>query len=209
MDTTKKLKLTAYQKQVLIGTLLGDASLQWSESKARTTCRVRFVQKNKAYIDHLSHVFSPFVATPPQLRKDADVWYFNTRQYASFRFYGLLFYDKTTNKKIIPRSIQRWLTPVSVAYWFMDDGSAKWRNQSSGVRFCTDCFEEEDVRRLAKALALAFGVKTSVVRARQSLRIEVSGQGDNGFRFGRAILPHILPEMRDKVPPRWLQAGEE
>ena len=193
-------KLTRLQKEVLYGILLGDGSLQWNETK--TTCRLRYTQKNYEYIMHVYEIFRDFTETPPKLNKTTKVWYFNTLQFGLFRFYHHQFYNKLGNKRI-PRLIHRWLTPRTVAYWFMDDGSAKDRKTSSGVRFCTDCFNNADVKFLAKQLGLCFKVETTTFKQKNKLRISVSGKKDNGKLFGEQILPYIIPEMRYKVPPRW------
>lgn len=192
--------LTPLQKEVLYGILLGDGSLQWNETK--TTCRLRYTQKNSEYIMHVYEIFRDFTETAPKLNKETQVWYFNTLQFGLFRFYRQQFYDKLGNKRI-PPLIHRWLTSRTVAYWFMDDGSAKNRKTSSGVRFCTDCFNPADVKFLAKKLADCFQVETTTFKQRDKLRISVSGKENNGKRFGEKILPYIIPEMRYKVPPRW------
>jgi hypothetical protein len=193
-------KLTRLQKEILFGILLGDASLQWNEN--RTTCRLRYTQKNYAYIMHVYEIFKPFVKTPPSLCKQTEVWYFNTIQSPVFRFYRQQFYGKDEIKRI-PRLIHRWLTPRTIAYWFMDDGSAKDRKTSSGVRFCTDCFTKDDVRFLAQKLSQVCNTQTSTYKQRDSLRIYVSGKKGNGKIFGEKLLPYIIPEMLYKVPPKW------
>lgn len=192
-------KLTRLQKEVLFGVLLGDGNLQWNENK--TTARLRLGQSNYAYCMHLYEIFKPFVATPPKQNKEG-VWYFNTLQYPMFRFYAQQFYGKNGIKRV-PRLIHRWLTPRAVAYWFMDDGSAKDRNTSTGVRFCTDGFTHQDTKRLAKALSRVYNINTTTSRQRTSLRVYVSGRGTNAFRLRDQILPYIIPEMIYKVPPRW------
>jgi len=32
------------------------------------------------------------------------------------------------------------MSDLSLAYWFMDDGSSKWKNKVLALRFYTDCF---------------------------------------------------------------------
>lgn len=193
-------KLTRLQKEVLVGILLGDGSLQWNENK--TTCRLRYTQKNYAYIMHIYEIFRPFVTTPPKLNKKTHVWYFNTIQSPVFRFYRHQFYTVDGMKRI-PRLIHRWLSARSVAYWYMDDGSKKDNNTSTGVRFCTDNFSKEDVKRLAETLAQVYNTKTSTFKQRNTQRIYVSGAKDNGLVFGRKLLPYIIPEMTHKVPQKW------
>jgi len=64
----KNLQLSKIQKEILIGTLLGDSSLQ-TYSKNRNTNRLRFLPKlnQKEYIDHLYEIWKNWVLTPPKI----------------------------------------------------------------------------------------------------------------------------------------------
>ena len=48
---------------------------------------------------------------------------FKTISLAQFLFYHHQFYKD--NIKKVPKLIHPWLTPISLAYWYMDDGSIK------------------------------------------------------------------------------------
>ena len=56
--------MTKFQKSVLIGTLMGDASTR--TSKTRTTYGIRYLQGevNYDYLMHLYDIFKEFVGTP-------------------------------------------------------------------------------------------------------------------------------------------------
>ena len=107
--SSKKLKrfekLTKLQCSVLVGILLGDASLQ-TESNGRTyRLRVSQSEHHKEYVFHLYEIFQNFTTSPPKQyvftdprnpRKHYIRWSFSTTQQACFRFYGHQFY---TGKK--------------------------------------------------------------------------------------------------------------
>ena len=63
-------------------------------------------------------------------------------------------------KKKIPKLIHRWLNPISIAYWFMDDGSLKWKNKSKAVRICTDNFNKKEVEQCVAILNNKFNLFT-------------------------------------------------
>lgn len=195
-------KLTRLQKEVLFGILLGDASLQWNEKK--TLCRLRFTQKDKEYCMHIYEIFREFVNTPPQQNKKTGVWYFNSLLSPVFRFYCHQFYTKDGVKKI-PRLIHRWLTPRTIAYWYMDDGSVKDMKTSSGVRFCTDCFSKQEVMLLSQIMTCKFGLKTSIFKQRNTHRLYISGTGNTPFIFANLIRPYLLVCQRisQKIPSKW------
>ena len=78
-----------------------------------------------------------------------------------------LFYTSTTGKKIIPSNISDLLTPVSLAYWIMDDGSFT----GSGLKLHTNAFSIEELNILKEALEKNFGlIATIQVSNREKLQ---------------------------------------
>jgi ubiquinol-cytochrome c reductase cytochrome b subunit len=84
---------------------------------------------------------------------------FKTWTFSSFNFYRDFFYveaNPLTGEKarqIIPHNIEEYLTPLVLAAWIMDDGTAS----SYGLRLCTHCFSLEDHQILIKALHSRYG----------------------------------------------------
>lgn len=133
------------QKDLLVGTLLGDGNLQ-TETKGRTW-RYRALQKleHKEYLLHKYDIMKPFCTSPPIYSETFDTrtqktykrLYFNTivsneLKTPNNKHYGNLFYKfdtnylvSLTNKMIkdVPDTIELFLTPRAIAYWYMDDGS--------------------------------------------------------------------------------------
>ena len=198
-------RLTLEQREVLVGILLGDANLQ-TESNGRTyRLRVTQAEQNKDYLFALYELFKPLVNTPPKLyvyRPDKRTnnssrrWTFATTQHGCFRFYGKQFY--VDGKKRVPPIIDKWLTPRSLAYWYMDDGAQKWRGRSLGVRLCTDGFGSNEVRKLATILSTKYELKTSLQAKGSGLRIYISSISYGNLRH--VIYPYLLPSMLYKFP---------
>ena len=142
------------QKQVLIGTLLGDGHLETRNDGK--TYRFKFAQSNlhKAYLFHVYHVFRNLTLTAPK-QKANGMWYFNTISSACFRPYAEQFYG---SEKGVPQLIDQWLTPKVLAYWYLDDGSMKSK-QSKGVLFNTHSFTLSDIERLCEILQSKFELK--------------------------------------------------
>lgn len=197
--------LTVEQREVLVGFLLGDANLQ-TESNGRTyRLRVTQAEQNRDYLFALYELFKPFVNTPPRLytyspdKRTNNIsrrWTFATTQHGCFRFYGKQFY--VDGKKRVPPIIDKWLTPRSLAYWYMDDGAQKWKGRSLGVRLCTDGFVPDEVRKLAAILARKYDLKTSLQAKGNGLRIYISSLSYGNLR--RVIYPYLLPSMLYKFP---------
>lgn len=214
IEYKKTLKLNAIQKEILVGTLLGDATISKSGSIA---LNVKFEQKlaNKEYVNHLYEIFEPYVGTPPRVRnitgggaKDRRSIWFRTYRHIDFKFYYDLFYRKTNQKngadlrkRRVPKLIHRFLTPRALAYWFMDDGSYyynKSKNSKNKVYyFNTQSFSYEDIKILKKALKLNFNFDTNIYKDRRYYLLYIQPQSKDDFI--NVIKPFILETFDYKL----------
>jgi len=85
----------------------------------------------KEYVHHLYELFKERILTPPykkeRISKSGNLnitWRFQTIADPELNFlYKLFFEPFSDNKKHFPEDlIKNHLTPVGLAYWFMDDG---------------------------------------------------------------------------------------
>ncbi len=212
------MTLTRQQKDLLVGTLLGDGNLQ-TETRGRTW-RYRAIQKveHKDYLFHKYEIMKEFCSTEPRLGETKDVrtnktykrWMFSTTTHNFFRFYGNLFYtyNNKTQKMVkeVPVEIEKFLTPAAVAYWYMDDGSLKSLGKSNAMRICTESFSDDGVRRLERALKNLYGIeathtqKNIILNGKKipvGLRIAINEKPSAAFR--ELIKPHLVDCMRYKV----------
>lgn len=191
------LKLTPHQRNVLIGLLLGDAHLETQNSGRTFRLKIEYSIKHSEYAHHIYELFREWTNTPPRLKDDAthrNIW-FQTVSHPAFRFYGHQFYKN--RKKCVPKLIHRYLSNISIAYWFMDDGSVKSR-ESKGILFNTQGFPKEDVARLVETMQKMFHLKASERKQDDGLQIYVSGESYEQFR--KIVDPYIHPSMRYKIP---------
>lgn len=212
------MTLTQQQKDLLVGTLLGDGNLE-TETRGRTW-RYRAVQKveHKDYLFHKYEIMKDFCSAEPQLSKVEDVrtnktyerWMFSTQVHSSFRFYGNMFYtyNEKTRKMVkdVPIQIEKFLTPAAVAYWYMDDGSLKSFGKSNAMRICTESFSENGVFRLEKALKNLYDIEITHTQKNQilngkkvrvGLRISIPEKPSSAFR--ELIEPYLVECMKYKV----------
>jgi hypothetical protein len=195
------LKLSQEKREVLIGTLLGDAHLE-TQNRGRTY-RLKIEQSlnHQDYVQHLYEIFKPWVLTPPQKKKKScrghtswNYW-FQTVSHEAFRFYAHQFY--ADGKKLVPRLIHRWLTPCALSYWFMDDGSIKSR-QSKGIILNTQSYLPGDIRRLVDVLQDKFGLQSKPRKQKEGFQIYISGKSYETFR--ELVEPHLIDSMFYKLP---------
>lgn len=148
------LVLSQHMHELLVGTLLGDGSMQ--SLPAGRTWSYPAVQgaAQKEYLFHKYEILKDFCSTPPTeqeiqnaVGKKRTRWYFNTRRMGIFDYYGRLFYVPVETPtptrawvKCVPATIEDLLTPKVLAYWYMDDGDQKWRGRSRAFRISVNSF---------------------------------------------------------------------
>ena len=89
------LILSDLQREILIGVLLGDASISLRDGKPVYAVKFEQAIVNKKYINHLYIVFESFVGQIPLEYKNKFIW-FRTYTHSCFKFYYNLFYSKKT-----------------------------------------------------------------------------------------------------------------
>ncbi len=197
--TVRNLLLTETQKHMIVGSLLGDASIPIARYAKNN--RVFFVHgcKQLEYLQWKRDLLYPFIhSSTPIKRKPmgfgkngGGTFMYVTSTHPEFTGLRNLFYPH--GKKLVPKSIEALLSPLGIATWYMDDGTL---NSGRIPRLFTCAFSEEDVELLRRAL-LGFGVQSRIVRtSRAGLWIDVV----NPEMFWRVACPHIHSSMMYKIP---------
>ncbi len=200
----KNFKFDSKQKDIIIGTLLGDATI--ATRQGRPILRLKFEQqeKFKRYITHLYEEFKPFIGSPPAPRYNherTEVVSFWVATYTnpSFKYYYDLFYKKHFFfKKRVPKQIGKLMNARVLAYWFMDDGTCKKLKQGSiAYGLSTQGFPYEDQLLLVKALKQRFGLQVTINKSGKYYKLYISTRSSSDFRL--LVEPHILSVFRYKL----------
>jgi len=199
----KGLKLAEEQREILIGLILGDGHLE-TQNRGRTY-RLKIEQsiQHEKYVNWLYKNFKEWVLTPPRRKINYDKrfskstvsLYFNTISHASFRFYAQQFYKN--RKKVVPKQICRWLTPLSLAVWFMDDGSVKSNRHRSKI-INTQSFTKKEVGLLSVCLEKKFGIKSNL-RRQKGKDWQIYLLSETVGKFYQLVKTYILPCMRYRL----------
>lgn len=196
------LRVTQAQKEVITGVLLGDACLETQNVGRTYRLKIEQGEAHRAYVNHLYRIFRDWTLSPPRERsvrlgnKVFRNFCFSTLSFGGLRFFAHQFYRG--GRKVVPKLIHRWLTPMALAYWWMDDGSAK-SAQSKGVILNTQGFAVQDVGRLIAALKRNFALDAARRRQKEGWQIYISGLDYE--KFSALIDAHLIPQMRYKMPP--------
>ena len=190
--------LSQEQRSVLTGTLLGDASLPVHGRYPRLFIKHKAAHEALALFKY--EVFRDLISMPPhrfeqQLRgRGYPCVQFVTRTRPEFQPWRERFYRQ--HQKIVPADIDRDLSPLALAVWIMDDGSADY----AGLTIQTHSFSKEETCRLAAVLHRKYGLRTGIRPNRGSSILYVFAESMPRLRG--IVLPHVLPELAYKLTPR-------
>lgn len=205
-------KLSNYQKETLIGLVLGDASLDKGRLNSNVRVKFDYSKKHSAYAFHIAEVFRHWILTEPteRFRKNSDYvgLGFQTIRHSEFDYLKDLFL--LSNKKSVPQNLIRdYLTPVGLAYWFMDDGGKidYGKNKGKGIEFHTGGFSDNEVTIMVKELSEKFELNCWKAYNRKYPIIRISGKDFE--KVISLIKPYIIPEMSHKLPvPRKIKENK-
>src|ERR1022692_2027153 len=180
----RALQLTARERQVVIGTVLGDGYLM--STTAGHCLRLNHGIQQRAYVDWKYRELRRFVRTPP--RASGNAYYFRTVSHPLLTIYRNVFYVNAN--KVLPIGfLTRELQALGLAVWFMDDGSAD-RNQ---LRLNTQSFCCSELREFIGLLLGKFGVRATLNRDKRHYRLRIGSQSMQQLR--QLISEYFHPSM--------------
>ena len=195
-----------FQRQVLIGCCLGDISFNvFNTQKAR----IQMCQsvKYQEYLNHKYMIFKDLCSTPPVVKVN-DKYpsiYFNTVLSEELYDFSKLFFNEGIRG--VPQNIKDLLTPISLAFWFMDDGTSSYIAKRprqlfrrATIMMCTDRYSISEVELLVDALNTKFGIdchRVSSPSMNGRNRIYIGTK--SAQKFFDIVEPYIPPIMRYKI----------
>ncbi len=195
-DLKKSLKLSLNQRSILIGTLLGDGHLE-TQNKGRTyRLKIEHSIRQAFYVDWIYEQFIDWTRTGPKSKVKllgkvrVENYSFQTLSVGQFRFYAKSFYRNGVKR--VPSQIDKWLTPLALAVWFMDDGSAKSKLHRA-IILNTQGFKRVDIDILIKALKSKFGIEAQIRKQSDGLQILIVGK--NAEQFFIIVRRYVFPNF--------------
>lgn len=193
----RRLVLTPAQRSILVGTLLGDGHLDTQNGRKTFRLKIEHTHSQRFYTQWLYEQLQDWVRTPLASKSKSigtsvtiHDW-FQTLSVVQFRFYGLQFYDNAGHKRV-PKIIRRLLTPLAMAVWFMDDGSAKSKHHKAIV-LNTHSFSRRDITLLQQALSERYSIQSNIRAQKDGLQILITGA--DARKFMEIVRPYMLPQF--------------
>lgn len=214
--------------KLIVDFALGDGWIGYHHAGSKSPyLRIEHSQKQIFYAQHkeqrllnAEYELSSRLYTP-KTGKNVGKFYYqvNTRQHKDFDTARKWIYNK--NKKTIDRALLRNLDSESLAYLFMDDGSAKHsqyninkdksrtyfeRPKTHCYRLATMCFSYDENLLLLAWLKEKFDIIAKIERKYNSFGIIIFGT-ENKDKFRSTISPYITEDMLYKIQAPHTYAG--
>ena len=129
-----------------------------------------------------------------RIHKNGKIHYsylFKTYTFSSFNWIHDMFYDKNY-KKILPKNIEEYLTPLVLAIWFMNNGSIASKN--NGLKISAQSFTLQELEFLCTILYKNFGIFCKPLALFVIYIYE-----ESCYNFSYIIKPYMLQSMYYKL----------
>ena len=206
----KGLNLTKFQREIIVGTLLGDGHLETSDKGKTFRLKIEHSIKQKEYVEWLHNQFKELVhggiriwtrssKFPNGSTKISEKCGFTTFSLGFLRFYGQQFYQNGT--KMIPKMIEKLLTPNSIAIWFLDDGSFKSQKHRTFI-IHSHGYTKNELKIVQKCFA-KLGIKTRLHKQTREKGVfwRIYVLSESAEKFAEMVKPIInqIPSMKYKL----------
>ena len=185
-ELRQSLSLSADQKSILFGSLLGDGCLIENSSKSNYRLQFEQSQKQREYLFWKYESFKNFMLSEPRYLARTNSWKVRTVSHPDFSEIRERFYSD--RKKVLPADISFLKNPVALAVWYMDDGSY---NRGKGYILNTQNFTLSENVRLQKFLNSQFNMDVRLHRDRTYYRLFINRMSMERFKnlIGKEIHP--------------------
>jgi LAGLIDADG DNA endonuclease family len=196
------VELSLCVRAMLVGLMLGDISIQINPAGTAARLKFEWGDVNKEYAYYVYSLLQEYCLEIPrrQVRINAKgnivvTWCFQTVTHPAFIFLHQLFIVNGI-KCILPDILIHEITPVSLAFWFMDDGGS--HTSRYGLQLHTQGFLTHEVESLCTILRNRFDLDCWVKISKGKPTIVISGHSYDKF-FG-LVKEYIHVSMRRKFP---------
>lgn len=193
-----QIGLTEIQKQVILGKLFGDGSLHvYYDNSAQLQFSHKY--EHAAYVEYSNDMLGEVSA-----KKYATyISGFGTKMYKSWtRVTHSIFKEfnemvGSEDKQISKRFVEN-MSPITLAFWYMDDGSLVHnKKQRDRLQFSTCGFNKESCNNLSTGL-YKLGIASTITTHNEYNYINISA--DTTPILSKLIAPYVIPIMQYKLP---------
>lgn len=212
-------------RSLLLGMLIGDGCLKFkrhTKQNGEVSTYYEYViahsEKQREYIEHKLNIFHsimggkrPKVHTEDVKLKGYDKVH-NTcrfsRCHKSFKVLHKYLYSRN-NKKYITERVLSYLTPQSIAIWYMDDGCLSKSKDKTGKVYSIQCrlytyFSEEEADIVLKYFQDTWGISPTKSYYKKNDRWNIRFPVIESYKLEDLIHKYVIPSMQYKLPSNFV-----
>lgn len=190
MINNKTLKLLNNELfGICIGSMLGDGYVEKRGKNSRITWHHGFKQKD--YLEYKCSKFFKSGLSSGKRTQTSTGFIGRTYTKEGLTWFREKFY--VDRKKVVPKDISLFLSPIALAIWIMDDGS----NDRGGLRLHTESFKENERQLLLEALESKYSIKGSIISQNPYRVIRIDKDSVGIIR--EITKPYIIESLKYKL----------
>ncbi len=195
------ISLSKEQKSILYGTILGDGYLQKTGEK-NARLRLEHGGNQKEYllwkVEKLGKIFQGkpkyLERTHPISKRKYSYWRHQSQSTPYLGKLRKIFYPE--GKKKIPKELGKYVSPLMLAVWYMDDGYYYLRDRCSYLYLGNVSKKEAEI--IAQTFLKKFNISSRVKQKKKGYAIYFSPKDTQKLK--NLIKGHILPQFNYKLP---------
>ena len=194
------LSLSEIQKQMVLGTLLGDGSLNYKRYASGKDVGVLFMQSTKraGYLNFKKQIMSSHLGG---YREEMGGWnkvpmgrqYVNSSPSLTEFLQSLNFIER--GKRTVSLETLNKLSPMGIAIWFCDDGC----RSKNTVSLNTQCFSKEENQIIIDYFDSAWGIKFHLAYDKKKKLYWIYSCAKDKAKFLKMISPYVPKSMAYKT----------
>jgi recombination protein RecA len=200
--------LSDFQRQVILGGLMGDGALSPTRSGHGARFRIGHGAAQVTYADWKASLFANLSSSRSVNAKGAVFHDFQPLpELAELR--RTVYHE---GKKVLSDDYLKQLTPLSLAIWLMDDAcytsraagvQHRTRDGSGRLEVCVEAMESTSRQRLVDYLRDSWGIQGRLRLAGSARKAVITFSKDETAKFQALVAPFVHPSMDYKLPARY------
>ena len=198
----RQFNISNFQREMIDGCIMGDGRLESRSESGNARLRVHHGWKQKDFVFWKYKILKNLISCSPKKivcwknpknNENYYSWYFHTLTLKALKQFHQKFYKD--GLKIVPKEMFEILTPISLAFWVMDDGC----NTGNSFIINTQNYSIDEQEKLRKIFWRKFKILTTINKDRNKFRLRLNIE--NAKKLIKIISPHIIPSMEYKIVP--------
>src|SRR5665213_2080469 len=192
----KGLRFSNDLQHLILGSMLGDASIK-QEGRMAAYFREEHGQDQKAYAKWKEKAFGRLCRKPSD---KAQGYGFSTVSLYEFAQVRSKFYSANKRYKHVTAALLEQLNPLSLAVWYLDDGTNDSRLRAYNKKtICLHRLTEKECRSFEAVFASKFGLKCSIKYYPKGASSRILFCGAEADKFEEIIRPFCHRSMAYKL----------